>query len=157
MHGTSDDPAPLHVAFYARVGSGRAEDQQSAIRLQNARIQEFAKRHNVQIVAEHIDLGVARRTPWSTRPAAGAMTSAAFAKKSDLDAIAIGDDPAHVFGPDNIAAALAALPIPVYRLTADQINEVTADFVAARIASGPSDRTAARPRRRARPYRAQSL
>jgi hypothetical protein len=157
MHPTTDGPALLRVATYARVGSGRTEDQDLAIQLQAARIREYAEQHNVQIVAEYTDLGVARSTPWRARPAARALTSAALTPATDLDAVAIGDDPAHVFGPDGIASALTALPIPVYCLTADCITAVTADSVVARIVAGISDRTVARPRRRARPFRARSL
>ncbi|MFL6116493.1 MAG: hypothetical protein ACJ786_34825 [Catenulispora sp.] len=70
MHPTTGDPTPPRIATYARVGSGRTEDQDSAARLQAARIKDFAKRHNVQTVAQYTDLGVARSTPWRARPAA---------------------------------------------------------------------------------------
>lgn len=155
MHSNTGDPAPLRVAAYARVGSGRTQDQDSAALLQSARMKELAERHNVQTVAEYTDLGVARSTPWQTRPAARRLTSAAAT--TDLDAVAITDDPVHVFGPDGIAAALAALPIPVCHLTADGMTAVTADSAVARIAAGLSTRTAGQPRRRARPFHARSV
>ena len=156
MHLPSDHPAALRVICYARIGSGRADDQEAAIRLQAARIKEFAERHNVQLIAEYTDLGVTRSAPWRSRPAACALTSTTCTT-ANLDAVAIIDDPVHVFGPDNIAAVLAALPIPVYQLAADQISAVDTDSVTTRITAGISDHTAVRPRRRARPFRARSL
>lgn len=106
------DGAPIRVVFYNRVGSGYSRDQDAAVLRQAERIREISERLNLKVVGIFTDFAVTRSTPWPARPAARKLTQR-LTERAILADMVIVDDPQHSIGPDNISAALKAIPIPL--------------------------------------------
>ena len=154
MNRTTDSPPPIRAICYHRVGSGVITDQEAVIVHQAARVAQVAERLKLQVVGIYTDFAVARSTSWLARPAARRLTAALTDRSVTADVVLV-DDPLHAIGADHLAAALAALPIPLCRPGADGIAAVTADHAIDQILSGLAPRHPARSRRCSRPYPAR--
>lgn len=148
MSQDNGDGGRIRAVFYYRVGSGFRRDQDATINLQAARIAATARRLNLKVVGIYTDFAVTRSTPWPARPAARTLAQRLTERAVFADVVIV-EDPRHAIGPDNITAALKAIPIPLCT-PREGLHPVIADHPGSAITGRMSEPP--RPARRARRF-----